>query len=90
MRKLKIGDKVILKPRYARWYLDNPEIYLVTSTGVYDEEYDTDIQLCMMSCFGVPITGTIKGEGTNCWRVEFKQGNLRMSSYIDQKNLWLK
>lgn len=84
--KFKIGDKVVLKKRIAKWHLDTPEVYAAPN-GTVDEDYEPETLLNLMCCMGVPVYGKIIRPGTECWYVSFKCANIKAAFYIDSKDI---
>lgn len=82
---MKIGDRVLLKKSYAKWHLDNPEIYFCGSH--VDLDYEDDTLIHLMCCFDVPVIGTVKSYGVECWGVEFKVAGLKTFYYVDKKHI---
>lgn len=67
-----IGKQVKLTKKAAKWYLDNPNVF-VSSAGIVDPVYDTVMQIALATLLGVDITGTIIrfGAGTSIFGVVF-------------------
>lgn len=63
---MKIGQKVQLKPSYAKWHLNHQEIYDRPS-GLETEQDKAEIEIenymHILCCFGVSITGKIIKQG---------------------------
>lgn len=83
--KLPLGYPVTLNPSYAKWHLDNPEVYGYT-LGKFNE-YEDEHQLHLMSVMGVDIPGVIRGLGHDCYLVEFRCAGLSMKYYCEAKHL---
>lgn len=87
---MKIGQKVQLRPSYAKWHLENPEIYFNTAGNCYGQ-YDAEMLLHLMCCFGVPIEGQVDGHGSEgCFHVVWKCVRVSASYYVERKHVWLK
>ncbi len=87
MSKFKVGTKVLLKKRLAKWYLDHPEIY--TNGLTWDKDYEEETLLHLICCMGVPLTGIIicPASMKNTWMVNFKCSGLTMSYVVENKDL---
>lgn len=81
-----INQKVQLKPSYAKWHLDHPEIYEVN--GHMDDKYENDTLIHLICCLGEPVYGTIIRKGNdNCWLVKWKVGNLSTQYYVERHHI---
>lgn len=78
-----INQKVQLKPSYAKWHLDNPEIY--GFKGALLDLYESETLLHLVCCLGEPVYGKIIAKGNSgCWLVQWKVGNLSAKYYVDR------
>lgn len=80
--------KVKLKPSYAKWHLDHPEIY--EFNGEVHEAYEVETLLHLMCCMGVPVYGKILKESKNIpktYKVKFRVGRLSMSYWVERPNI---
>jgi hypothetical protein len=87
MGKLKIGDKVVLNPRYARWHLDHPEVYFFERpTRSQLNLFNIEVQMHLMASMGVPVTGTVTEQGSDedTFGVEFRVAGLKTFYYVDR------
>lgn len=80
--KFEIGDKVQLKPSYAKWHLDNPEIY------AYLEVYENDTLIHLVCCLGEAVHGDVIQYGNEgCFKVRFEVGDWSTSYYVDSTHV---
>lgn len=86
MNKL-IGHKVIMKQNNAKWFLENPEIY-VSGSGV-DTEYETETLIHLICCLGESVRGKII-EYNPCGKfylVKFKVSNLTATYWVERNHI---
>lgn len=77
-----INQKVRLKPSCAKWFLNNPEIYVNYSTGTMSNNYEIETLIHLICCLGEPVYGKIINHGnSDCWLVKWKIGNLSTQYY---------
>ena len=80
-----INKTVRLKPSYAKWYLDHPDVYEAPS-GKMDVEYEQHTLLHLTCCLGEPVYGKVIGIGIDgCVLVKWKVGKFTAEYYV--KNL---
>ncbi len=84
---MKIGDKVQLKPSYAKWYLNHPDIY-VNGYDEVDRFYEKETLMHLMCCLGEPIYGVVTKNGSmRCYGVKWKIGNLSAFYFVTKRNV---
>lgn len=80
---------VRLNPRYARWHLDNPEVY-ESPSGRVDSEYETETLIHLACCLGEPVYGVVDGVNVcgeeKYYHVYWKLGNLKMDYWVERKD----
>lgn len=85
MRTNLIGKTVTMGKRYAKWHLDNPDIY-----GAADYEYkefDTESVMHMLCCMGEPVFGVVIEKGSfGCWLIEYEVAGLKTEYYVERKD----
>lgn len=79
------GKKVLMKKRIAKWHLETPEVYGALG-GKVDDNYESDTLLHLVCCLGEPVYGRVMHEGTDCYMVAFKVGNIKAAYYINRKD----
>ena len=81
-----IKTRVKLKRSFAKWYLDNPEIYKY-SNGKVSMDYETDTLIHLICCLGEPVYGTIIEKGSHgCWLVKWKIGKFSTEYYASKRH----
>ncbi len=89
MKSSFIGKQVTLRPSYARWHLDHPELY-EGGSGV-DECYEEETLIHLICCLGEPVYGTILAERdfeyTWIYEVRFKISNLTMTYWVSARHI---
>jgi hypothetical protein len=88
---MKLNQKVLLRKSYAKWFLDNPEIY-VRPDGTWDEDYENDTLMHLMCCMDIPVQGRIMEVNSFMYEpptylVAFKVGRLKMSYWVDRSHI---
>ncbi len=80
------GQKVLMSPKYAKWHLDHPEVY-INSSDVFDSEFYEEIMLHMVAVMGEPVPGVIAGTGSQCYWVDYELDGFKASYYVARKDL---
>lgn len=87
--KLKNGRIIKLKPSYAKWHLDHPEIYFKPD-GTIDKLYVSETLLHLTCCLGEPVYGRVIGESRStkdCWLVKWKIGPFKAEYYVEKDHI---
>ncbi len=84
---MKIGQKVILKPSYAKWHLNHPEIY--TNGISWDKEYEEETLLHLVCCLGEPVYGKVLRyySDTRTALVKFRVGNITVKYWVERHHV---
>lgn len=87
MKKLDINTIVRLKPSYAKWHLDHPEIY-GRSPIEMDDSYESDTLLHLTCCLGEPIYGIVTKKGNSgCWKINFYIDQYSANYYVEKHHV---
>lgn len=65
-----IGKKVRITKRCAKWFLDNPYVF-IRPRGQPDESFDIEMQIHLYVCLGGFIDGRISKLGSKSGRIQF-------------------
>jgi len=89
MKNKMIGKTVQLKTCVAKWHLDNMDVYTSCLSNNTPEEYDEEIQMHLLCCMGVPMTGKVTRAGAdkNVYGVKFRIGKLETFYYVEKKDI---
>ncbi len=87
---IKIGDIVQLRPSYARWYLEHPEICFSHYNKKEEADFDKSMKLHLTCCLGEPVFGKViqpSRSTENCWLVRWRVGSFEDSYYIGPEHI---
>lgn len=85
--------QVLMKPRMAKWHIENIEIYEYNGSDLTEDisDFDIEIQIFLTCLLGEPIKGMIKTQGvdSNTYGIIFWCDGLSMFTYVDRKDFEL-
>lgn len=76
------------KESYARWVLDNPELFVRPSTGEIAAEHEPELMAYMLVAMGQPIYGELSGKHgmDNSYHIIWYSPFGTFTGYYDKKD----